>query len=511
MGAPGWNVSSLLSRLLGRLLAFGILVDALDAIFAVTRLGARARRWTVLGLGAILWAVFAFRAHPYRPGAEFARSFWDYPFRALFAADVFRIVLLAALVFWIAYRVAAIYLDDVFEIGDLEVSKRFLRQAAFADRYDRIEIANGDVVNRDKQSPIYLIGGPGKVRVNLESAALFEKIDGQYRIVAPTMRQRAPGSRPRDDFAILDGFERLRNSIDLRDHFEEMNVSSRTRDGIRISAEDVRVIFSVQRGDRIPTLETPYPFVEDAFKKLVYNQSRLGLDTRWNWQATMTFLIGQELGNFITKHTLDEFLAAIGEPELKQQEKENEELQRMADRRAGTPALLTGFATGGLPAPDFAPRSEISDLFYGMKNFVEKAREQGVELHWIGVGTWKIPDEIILEKHQTAWRISRENMARGNQASIDLLREESRLGELRSLVYDVPVGISRGMDRKEEARKREHMLALVHAYRGKLRSALDIYEREGKADSIEARHLRRTLDHLAHVVYRWLGDSGNGS
>jgi hypothetical protein len=509
MGARRFNLPSL-PQLLSGLLGFDILLAFLDAVFSVTRTGARARRWAVILIGATLWAVVAYLHHPYRQGVDFGRSFWDYPFRALFAADVFRIILLGGLVFWIAYRVASVYLDDVFEIGDVEVAKRFLRQAAFADLYGRIEIANGRVADRDQQSPIFLIGGPGLVRVNLENAALFEKIDGWARVIPPTVHPRARENRPRDDFAILDGFERLRSAIDLRDHFEEMQVISRTRDGIRISAEDVRVIYSVYRDNREPTLSTPYPFVEEAIKTLVYSQSRLGPGTT-DWHSVMAFLINQELGNFITQHTLEEFLAAVGQPELKQREEASQELQAIANQRAGTQALLTGVSTGVPQAPDFAHRSEISDLFYGMKKFVDQARDQGVALRWIGVGTWKIPDEIIPEQHQTAWRISRENLVRGGPVSLANLREESRLGELRVLVYDVPVGISRGMDRKVESRKREYMLALVHAYRGKLRSALDVYEREGNGDTMEARRLRRSLDHLAHVVYRYLGDSGNGA
>ena len=509
MGARNVNPPSL-SRLLADLVMFGVAMDVFGAVFSVTRAGARARRWAVILIGAISWAVIAYRAHPYRQGVEFARSFWDYPFRALFAADVLRIVLLGALVFWIAYRVAAIYLDDVFEIGDVEVAKRFLRQAAFADRYGMIEITNGRVADRDQQSPIFLIGGPGQVRVNLENAALFEKVDGWARVISPTVHPRARESLPRDDFAVLDGFERLRSAIDLRDHFEEMRVNSRTRDGIRINAEDVRVIYSVYRDNREPTLSTPYPFVEEAVKTLIYSQSRLGQGTT-NWTSTMAFLISQELGNFITRHTLEEFLAAVGEPEVRRRELENEEIKENASQRAGTQALLTGVQTGVPRAPDFSPRSEISDLFYGLETFVEQARKQGVALRWIGVGTWKIPDEIIPDQHQTAWRISRENLVRGGPLSLANLVEESRLGELRALVYDVPVGIFRGMDRKIEAQKRDQMLALVHAYRGKLRSALDIYERKGNGDTVEARRLRRTLDHLAHVVYRYLGDAGNGA
>jgi hypothetical protein len=497
------------SRPPGDLFSFGVAREILDAVFSVTHRGARARRWVLILLGAILWAVFAFAMHPYRQGADWSRSFWDYPFRALFAADVFRVILLLGLGFWIAYRVASVFLDDVFEIGDLNVAKKFLRQAAFADQYGQIEIANGRVVDNDQQSPIFLIGGPGKVRVNLENAALFERVDGWDRVIPPTVHPRARENLPRDDFAILEEFERLRSVVDLRDHIETMQVHSRTRDGLKVSAEDVRIIFSVFRDNEEPTLARPYPFTEESIRKLVYNQQRMGQGVT-HWTTTMTFLISQEMGNFITQHTLDEFLAAVGEPEVNQREEEDAELRESAKRRAGTQALLTGGPPASLQPPDFASRSQLSDLFYGMDAFVETARKQGVKLRWIGVGTWKIPNEIIPEQHQTAWRITRENLLRRSPVSLANLVEESRLGELRVLVYDVPLGVARGHDRRDETLRKNQMLALVHAYRGKLSSALDIYKRDGKEHTPEARRLQHTLDHLAHVVYVWLGDKPVG-
>jgi hypothetical protein len=500
---------------------------AVSQLLLTVQAGAAARKWSLIVGGGVLWALVAWYAHPYTPGADPLRSFVDYPFRALFAADVFRHVLIAGLVFWVAFRVAAVYLDDIFELRNVEIAERFIRQAVFASRYDLIEIRDGQVAEYHKNSPIVQIGGPGNVRVYLENAALFEKIDGTPRVIPPTVRVRgdstdldragprlavrgrrrifdrmrfpveAQQNFPMDGVRNLEGFERLRTVIDLRDQFEEnMEVAGRTRDGIQVKAENLHVIFSVYRGNREPTLAHPYPFVDDAVKSLVYEQSTT------NWTAAVKTLINQELGGFISQHTLGEFLAAINLPEIEQQEQEVARLQQEANQAAGIDAPVP-FETPP-PPPPFAARPELSDLFYDLKAFTEQARKRGIELRWIGLGTWVTPDAIIPEQHQTAWRITRENLARGSEAALKQLFEESRVGELMVLVFDVPLGTFRGLNGKDETQRKDNMLVLVNAYRGKLRAALDSYEREGKAESPEGRKLRAALDHLAHVVYRWL-------
>lgn len=511
-----WN--SLVSYLAGRLLL-------------TSQSGAAARQRLLIIGGGVLWALLAWFTHPYTPGAEPGRSLVDYPFRALFAADVFRHVLIAALAFWLAFRVAAVYLDDIFELRDVRIAERYIRQAVFASRYDTIEIRNGEIAQRHKLSPIVQIGGPGKVRVYLENAALFERIDGAPRVIPPTVLARgdeaaaeAPARRPRrwrrgflegfrlpledeprfpvDTVRALEGFERLRAVIDLRDQVVEMNVYGRTRDGIRIRAENVRFIFSVYRGKQEATLTRPYPFSEEAILALVYDRPTT------NWTAAMESQIRREIVEFIAKHSLGEFLAAINQPELEQQVVENARLQREADRRAGLDLPLE-VATPN--PPPFTSRLDLSNLFYDLEEFTAKARKRGVELRWIGIGTWSTPDEIIPERHQSAWRITRENLARGSDEALETLYEESRLGELLMLLYSVPLEAFRSFDPQDEDRKQENLIQVVHGYRGKLRAALDLYERDGKSDTPGARRLRAVLDHLAHVVYRWIGDGEPGS
>jgi hypothetical protein len=493
--------------------------------------GARLRTVLMIGAGALAWVSLAWWLHPYQPGVDRFRSLIEYPFQALFAADVFRHIIIGTLAFWAAYRFAAVYLDDIFELKNIEIAKRFVRQAVFASRYNLIEIRGGAVAEQYSQSPVVRVGGPGNVRVYLENVALFEKISGEPQVVAPTVqllgnqpltgaiaprggwRNRwrfrdwlrlpldAERRLPTDSVQPLEGFERLRAVIDLRDQVEKMTVLGRTRDGITVRAEDVRVVFSVYREDQQPTLAHPYPFDRDAIKSLVYN---LPTD---NWRVAFTSLINQELSEFIAQHTLGEFLAVVNVPELDQRLQENARLQREADRRAGVdlPVLVEP-----QPPPPFEPRTDLTRLFYDLEKFQEQARQRGVELRWIGVGTWVTPDEIIPERHQSAWRITNENLARGSEPALNSLFDESRLGELTLLVYDVPLNLFRTLAPQANLTTREAMISLVNGYRAKLRSALDLYERDGKGDTPEARSLRAVLDHLAHVVFRFLGDTGNG-
>ena len=373
------------SRILARSLWENVASHMVGMLVVANRKGAEYRRRILIIIGGLLWAGLAFSRHPYTPNSEPMRSLLEYPFRALFAPDVFKHILIGAFVFWFAYRVAAIYLADIFELRDVRIAERFVRQSAFASQYDVIEIKQGEVSQKDQKSPIFLIGGPGKVRVYLENAALFEKIGGTPYVIEATPPKTKPGSGqinrsnqswfarmgknfgslPRrgvlkirsneDGTRFINSFERYRSVIDLRDQVAEISVEGRTRDGIAIQAKNMRVIFSVRRDGQEPTLEKPYPFNHEAIETLVYDL------TRESWTDAMAAQIKRELGKFIARHTLSEFLAAIGQPELEQATQIEAELQVEADRLAG---LDESYEIDVPNRPPFVPRPEINDLFY---------------------------------------------------------------------------------------------------------------------------------------------------
>ena len=229
----------------------------------------RRLRYWLPAFFAFLLVVFYLAWGPYltfpQLSVDNATALLFYPFQALLSPGVLQVVLVAALAFWVAYRTAAIYLDDIYELGDIQVAQRFVLQAVFGSQYNYMAIRGGEVQPEFKKSPIFRIGGPGLVRVHLDNAALFEAIDGTPRVVGPTVGR--PGA-----VVALSGFERLRSIIDLCDQMEEYSLEGRTRDGIRIRLKNVNAVFSVYRGGQMASLTRPYPFEPHAIQRLVYGQ-----------------------------------------------------------------------------------------------------------------------------------------------------------------------------------------------------------------------------------------------
>jgi hypothetical protein len=50
------------------------------------------------------------------------------------------------------------------------------------------------------------------------------------------------------------------------------------------------------------------------------------------------------------------------------------------------------------------------------------------------------------------------------------------------------------------------MAALVNTYRAKLYAALEVYQRQGNADSPEANRIEKIWTHLSHVIAHYAGD-----
>jgi hypothetical protein len=466
-----------------------LLAYPVSQLFSTNPIIAKNRRRVAIFVGLLLWTWLALRLHPYAPNSEPVLYTLFYPFRAYFAPDVVKHVLIALLVCWLAYRAAAIYLDDIFELNNLRVAERFIRQSAIGSRFDTIEILNGDVATKDQNSPIVLIGGPGKVRVYLENAALFEKIGGAPHVIGPTT---GPGG---DGAETLEGFERLRKKVDLRDHVVTIQspiqghtqsgypIKARTRDGLRVQVEGVKVIFSVDRDDLPATLETPYPFDPDALVKITYGFPRQP------WKTIMEKRIWEEFKDFISGHTLSEFLAAIGPPEASQLATAESAISEMASLMAGVDE-----ASAVLPraVPPFVARPEIRELFFEPDVTITA----GVELRWIGLGTWVLPGEIIPEHHLEAWRMASENLRRVRQTELEAVFRDSRVEQLRALVANTPWKVFAELNIQDPALREYNMARLITAYRVKLDSALQNYQREGMADVDGVGQIQIILNYL---------------
>jgi hypothetical protein len=408
-----------------------------------------------------------------------------YPLRALVSPGVLRWVLVAALGFWAAYRTAAIYLEDIYELGDIQVAQRFILQAVFGSQYHFIAIREGEVQPELKKSPVYRIGGPGLVRVHLDTAALFEALDGTPRVVGPTVEK--PG------VVALSGFERLRSIIDLRDQMNKYSITGRTRDGIRIQLKDVNTLFSVDRGGQNPSRTRPYPFEKQAIKRLVYRQ---GLNS---WVTATDSLIRRRFGEFISQHTLSEFLAAIGAPELEQASQAQAELRQAAEALAGTSSVTS--VQSPVSPPDFFSRTDVMTELFADEFRRKEAAELGVEIKWIGGGTWELPDAIVPQRHLEAWKLSRENLLRSSPAAMQQISQESQVAELARLVEEVPVATYQS---SKELPSRQALRQLLLAYHKVLHEAYEGYQRS-PGDPAQKEWLRQVLVFLTRFTAHWLG------
>jgi hypothetical protein len=268
------------------------------------------------------------------------------------------------------------------------------------------------------------------------------------------------------------------------------------------------MLYSIWRKKQPASIERPYPFDKAAVESLVYDQSSLvTIDDRCpsappeDWTITSLRLIRSELSRFMGEHRLIEYLASIGPPEVQQARQREDEI--LIAGKAVVPEDDELRPRPVLPPPDFQARPRVSNLFGEFTTgFTEKASKRGVELHWVGVGTWRTPSEIVPEKHLEAWRLSCENLARSSPTALEELKEGARLQQLTRLVQSVPLAHFQKNGDLPRVR------GLLVAYRQQLIEAEALLRKSNKEVS---RWIPRAIDYIGKVIGHWVGDTNTPS
>ena len=356
---------------------------------------------------------------------------------------------LLAVVYSLSRKMAARYLDDVYELHDNDLASAFLEEVTFGLGREKITINEGKIPEKDEKSPIILIGGPGSIQVNLDSVALLEKVDGESKVIFP-----------RNESWKLGRFERIREIgqhdevgkreyaiINLRDQFVSgLSVKSRTKDGIPIEAHGIKVIFSILRRQKkeSDTAQTDaYLFDENAVQALVYNQTIITPEpstpsgVTFPWDTTIIPLIISELEKLIMSRTLSEILATVSQVEIDQASSNDHTIAQMRVEMTGQQSTTGAMgARKESQAPNFESRSKITAQFFE-KAFKEKAAKLGVSLEWIDIGTWQLPSSLILDKHKEAWNLARENAKK--RAAVERSGKRHEMKEITNLIDDVVI------------------------------------------------------------------------
>lgn len=441
---------------------------------------------------------------------SFEPLFFELPLLLLFAAGRFRHVLMVGLGIWLGFKAAAHYTARLNNLYDDRLGEHFLLQSALANPLNVIDIKDAQVPFFQQRLPVFRIGGPGRVRVHLENVAIYENVGGSAMIIEPTVTREPDWFRMylvagvtfilafaaalgigylpliiitlaygfyqalrftlMRDFIREDGgakrlyrYDRLRSIIDLRDQQEKFDVRGRSRDGVHLEAHDVQVVYRVNRNGQQPRLKVPYPFSADAVRRLVYGQGH------GPWQTAMAVAIQAEFRDFLGSHTLEQFLAMIDAPDNLRSNGDVETTRLAGTRRSV--AGQTGRVGDEQKKSRFVSRNMLTDRFYQAN--IEHGPNRGIELEWIGVGTWGGPVERMSGQHQEAWRITRQNEINRRPGALNRVQSDSRASEFTRLVQSVALESYSSLHSKkslEEAELRESLNVFTNFLRETLTS-----------------------------------------
>ncbi len=365
-----------------------------------------------------------------------------------------RTALILAIAILFGLQVAGEFLADIFEVRDTRIAWDFLQRLVSGKGRSVLHLREGRIAEEDRNSPLLVIGGPGYVVTDNDTVALFELPDGTPHVVGPGIESDGKGQ------IVLTGFERLREPVvSLRDQYigslggTPMEVVSRSLDGIPISAVDVRGVYSLRRkaseADADLPGSPPYPFDPEALEQLVYNQAvRVLTDgphpsgEPGGWSATMNELIHDSLAEFMSHSKLGEYVAGVGEKEVELAEFREDTILSQTIRLSSE--MTEPGTSSEPPRPAFHSRTELTARFLSEdEDFASRAGKYGLQLHWIGVGTWRVPDEAsseaVRQKHMDAWRLHLETTARADPKALATAAETAAVEEKLRLMREVPI------------------------------------------------------------------------
>lgn len=414
---------------------------------------------------------------------------------------VLKRLVLAFAAYSIALNLAGIYLGDVFE-RSASVGRKFVFQAAFATRYDRINLREGTVASEDQESPMVEIGGPGAVVVELDTAVLVEGPYG-YRVIP------SGDSQENRYGIILDGFERIRRGVLLTDREDTQKIIwARTREGVPVNVEDIHYRYSIFRNKQAASEVIPYPFDEQAVVSQVYKQSRpaKSVSETADWKTPLPRPIftpvARQISEFISSHSIGEILANIGDPELDAMSRREENIEVTSQHIAGTNGQGTTKVLALEPGR-YVPRSDLTNRFND-ERFKQIAQGIGFQINWIGVGTWVLPSSSILANHVDAWRLSRENFERGDEENLMRLQDDARLQESMRLLQE-RIGKFSQAQAEHEENPRAVIGELLADYHELLLSGLDLFQRDGEDPPLELLDAIRVISERRGKNVNWVG------
>jgi len=194
------------------------------------------------------------------------------------------------------------YVRDIYNLKQFNLALRYVFSSMFGTRYPTLRIDGGrkDIL-AGETNLLDVIGGPGTVLIEPGNAVIFRKLNEASEISITQAYFMEP-------------FEKIGSIASLEDQEGFVDdVQTVTRDGIRVRLRDVhfryRIVPMVVDGRMINrTLESPYPYSEEAMRNMAYNLS-INADGPDPWSAAVHRNVTGVITEYIMNNTID-FLTA---------------------------------------------------------------------------------------------------------------------------------------------------------------------------------------------------------
>jgi hypothetical protein len=281
----------------------------LNEIFGSSTESAKTRLYLFLIIVAMSWSLFALYLQPL-PVVSSQNFFSQFNIiissplvelylqvaAAYFTSSALLRMYLIVLAFLAAYEISQKYFAYLHEIKNPPSSRKILSQILFRiPRPSLYKIQDDQISSLGEDQVFFLVGGPARMQIGLENAAIFEQADGSVEVVGPTHREKFTTY-------LADNFEQLRSVINLRNQNCQFDLFARSKDGIPIIFRSANMTFSVKRTTTKVTLTRPYPFNDKAIFHLAYRFPK------GEWQKEVVDCTKQIFINKISQHNFSEFL-----------------------------------------------------------------------------------------------------------------------------------------------------------------------------------------------------------
>jgi hypothetical protein len=190
------------------------------------------------------------------------------------------------------------YVRDIYNLKNFNLALRYVISSMFGINYPTLRIDGGKMdIPAGETNLLDAIGGPGTILIEPGNAVIFRKLNEASEVSITQAYFMEP-------------FEKIGSIASLEDQQGLLDdVMTVSRDGIRVRLRDVhfryRIVPMVVDGRMITrTLDSPYPYSEEAMRSMAYNLS-INQDGPDPWSAAVHRSVRSAITDYINKNTID--------------------------------------------------------------------------------------------------------------------------------------------------------------------------------------------------------------